>query len=219
MTFTGPDYSPNVTAPSYPTSVNFTNGSGTANGITLYDAENATLNAAIGGATGSTTFTVNPGAVTGILVSTPDTQAAGTAFDVTINVEDSYGNTSTNLNGSQPVSFSGPSSSPGGTAPTYPTSVNFTNGAATASVTLYDAESTALVVTTAGGQVSTPNFTVTSGALQSIAVTNERRPAKRRLGVQPDCDRHRRLRQPVRSRVPLRVGRPDRLDRRFRLTE
>ena len=53
-------------------------------------------------------------------MSTPGTQTAGTAFNVTITATDAYGNAATNYAGAQTVTFTGPSNSPNGTAPAYP---------------------------------------------------------------------------------------------------
>ncbi len=66
--------------PSYPASVTFTNGVGTAS-ITLYDAQNGiTLTATQGSATGhSGTFNVAPGGASSFTVGTPSSATAGTS--------------------------------------------------------------------------------------------------------------------------------------------
>ncbi len=79
-------------------------------------------------------------------MSNPGTQAAGTSFNVTITALDAYGNTATGYTGRRP-SLQRPGHPPNGTAPTYPASVTFTNGVGTASVTLYDAQTTTLTAT------------------------------------------------------------------------
>jgi hypothetical protein len=60
ITFTGPANAPDGTAPSYPATVTFTNGVGTAS-ITLYNAVATTLTATQGPITGSSSFTVKAG--------------------------------------------------------------------------------------------------------------------------------------------------------------
>ena len=72
-------------------------------------------------------------------LSNPGTQTAGTAFNETVTAYDAYGNVATGYTGSQPVTFTGPSNGPNGTAPSYPATVNFTAGVGTASITLVDA--------------------------------------------------------------------------------
>ena len=102
-----------------------------------------------------------------LTVANPGTQVAGVAFNVALTGTDTYGN---NASGTFSPTFSDPANSPNGTAPTYPGSVTFTNGAATANVTLYDAQST--------------TFKVTEGAVSgtSTALHRERRTHER---VQP----------------------------------
>ena len=148
MTFSGPSNSPNGTAPTYPASVTFTNGVGTAS-ITLFDAQNTTLTATQGAARGTSgSFTVNgTGTVSTFNVAAPGTATVGTAFNVTITAADPYGNTDDGYSVRRRSSFSGPSNSPNGHAPTYPASVTFTNGVGTASVTLFDAQTTTLTAT------------------------------------------------------------------------
>ena len=80
-------------------------------------------------------------------MANPGTQTAGTAFNVTITAIDAYGNTATGYAGAKAVTFSGPANSPNGHAPTYPASVTFAAGVGTASVTLFDAQTTTLTAT------------------------------------------------------------------------
>lgn len=63
ITFAGPDASPSGTNPTYPVTVTFTNGVGTAS-ITLYAAETTALTATQGARNGSTSVTVTAGAAT-----------------------------------------------------------------------------------------------------------------------------------------------------------
>ena len=182
ITFSGPSSSPGpvVTAPSYPASVTFASGVGTAT-ITLYDAQSTTLTATQSTIHGtSTSFTVTPSTATAFKIATIANPTAGNAFNVTITAIDSYGNTATTYTGSQTISFSGPSSSPGPvvTAPLYPPSVTFTNGVGTASVTLYDAQSTTLTAAQTPMTATSNSFTVAAGAtslfkIGTIANQNE----------------------------------------------
>ena len=164
LVFTGPSNSPNVTAPTYPASVTFAAGVGTASGIKLTDAQSTTLTATKGALTGtSTAFTVNPAGASKFTVANPGAQTAGTPFGVTITAFDTYGNTATGYTGSQAITFSGPSNSPDTTSPTYPASVTFANGVGLASgITLTDAQSTTLTATQ-GGVTGTSTSFVVSG--------------------------------------------------------
>jgi hypothetical protein len=146
INFSGPSNSPNGTAPGYPASVSFASGVGTAS-ITLYDAQTTTVTATQGAVTGtSNSFTVAAGANHQIAASASSPQVAGTAFNVTLTAQDAWGNVPATLSGTKSVSFSGPASSPNGSAAVYPVTVNFTGGTATASVTLKDAQTTTLTV-------------------------------------------------------------------------
>ena len=147
ITFSGPSNSPNGTAPVYPGSVSFSNGVGTAS-LTLYDHQSTTLTATQGTVSGaSSSIAVGAGANHQIAASAASPQVAGTAFTVTLTAQDAWGNTPGTLSGSKSVSFSGPASSPKGSAPVYPATASFSAGHATASVTLKDAQTTTLTAT------------------------------------------------------------------------
>jgi hypothetical protein len=101
IAFSGPASSPNHTAPTYPASVTFALGVGTASPIILTDAQTTTLTAAqlpITGTSGS--FTVRPGTLLPAFVAQPgDAQVSTTIFSdpvvktpVTVGVADSFGN-------------------------------------------------------------------------------------------------------------------------------
>ncbi len=172
ITFTGPANSPNATAPSYPASVTFTSGAGTAS-ITLYDAQTTTLTATQGTVTGTSgSFAVIAGAAATFTLPTPATKTAGTAFNETITAHDAYGNTATSYAGAKTITFTGPANSPGGTPPTYPGSVTFTSGAGTASITLYDAQTTTLTATQGTITGTSGSFTVKVGAAKKLAITS-----------------------------------------------
>ncbi len=146
VSFSGPSSSPGGKAPSYPATVSFTAGeSKPAASITLYDAQTTTLGATQGALKGSSSsFTVAPAGASSFALATPGTQTAGTAFSVSLTAKDEYGNTASGYAGAKTLAFSGPAESPGGEAPKYPASVSFSAGAASAQVTLYDAQTTTL---------------------------------------------------------------------------
>jgi hypothetical protein len=147
VTFSGPSNAPNATPPSYPSSVNFSSGVGTA-AVTLYDVQTTSLTGTQGSVNGTSgSIAVAAGANHQIAASAGSAQTAGTAFAVTLTAQDSWGNATGNLSGSKSVSFSGPSNSPSGLPPVYPATVSFSAGVATASVTLKDAQTTTLTVT------------------------------------------------------------------------
>src|SRR5206468_7588941 len=79
ITFSGPGTAPDGTsAPTYPASVTFTNGVGTAS-ITLYKAETTTLTATQGTITGaSPSFTVTAGSAAKLAWTSISTASAGT---------------------------------------------------------------------------------------------------------------------------------------------
>ena len=183
LTFSGPSNAPNGKAPAYPGQVNFTNGVGTAT-ITLYDAQTTALKASATSPTltgTSPTFTVNPGAPGSFGLSNPGTQTAGTAFNVTITATDGYGNAATSYAGPQNVTFSGPSNSPNGTTPTYPTSVTFANGVGTASITLFDAQTTAL--TASQGAASGTSGTFAVNGTGTVSTFNVSAPGTATVGT------------------------------------
>lgn len=75
-------------------------------------------------------------------------QTAGTAFDVRITaiLPDGSG-PDTSFSGSKTLTYSGPSTSPKGNAPSYPATATFTSGVATVTVTLYTAETKSITAT------------------------------------------------------------------------
>ena len=177
--FSGPSSSPGGTAPGYPASVAFSNGVGTAS-VTLYDAQSTTLTAAQGAATGTSgSITVGAGANHQIGASATSPQTAGTAFSVTLTAQDSWGNTPGTLSGTKNVSFSGPASSPNGSAPVYPATASFSAGHATVSMTLKDAQTTTLTVsdTTDGfGGVASGAIVVGPASASSFGVATPAAP-------------------------------------------
>jgi hypothetical protein len=162
VTFTGPSVSPNSTAPTYPASVTFASGVGTATGITLVNAETTTLTATQGSITGaSNNFKVGAGSASSFTVANPGSQTAGAPFRNTVTALDQYGNTAAGYSGDQAIVFSGPAASPNGVAPNYPVSVTFTSGVGTpAGITLVNAETTRLTATQGSITGTSVSFTV-----------------------------------------------------------
>ena len=83
------------------------------------------------------------------VVPATGTKTAGTAFNVTLTATTNGVTKDTTYTGAHTIVFSGPSTSPLGTAPTYPATVTFTAGVGTASVKLVTAETATLTATEA----------------------------------------------------------------------
>jgi hypothetical protein len=179
IAFSGPSNAPDGTAPSYPANVTFASGVGSAS-ITLYDAQTTTLTAKQGTVTGTTgSFTVGAGANHQIAASATSPQTAGTAFNVTLTAQDTWGNTPGTLAGTKSVSFSGPANSPNGSAPVYPATASFSAGHATASVALKNAETTTLTAsdtTDAFAGVASGSIVVGPGSASSFNVATPGAP-------------------------------------------
>jgi hypothetical protein len=171
LAFSGPHPSPNSTAPSYPSSVGFTDGVGSAS-ITLYDAESTTLTATLAISGTSDSFTVGPAPASHFRLATVGQQTAGVVFSEGITALDPYDNVDTNYDGSKALVFSGPHSSPNATAPSYPSSVGFTDGLGSASITLYDAETTTLTATLSISGTSN-SFTVVPAAPATLTFVQQ----------------------------------------------
>ncbi|MHA8064940.1 invasin domain 3-containing protein, partial [Aquirufa aurantiipilula] len=149
------------------------------------------------GAVGTGTFTFTPqsgtaatsgsvsisaGAATKLVVTGTASQTAGNAQTISITAKDAQGNTATGYTGSHTITFSGATSSTSpATAPTVAstdfgtgTSLNFSNGVATASLVLYKAESAIIDATdgtiSAGG-VDRLSVTVTENSFSKLAVS------------------------------------------------
>ncbi|MCW2674124.1 MAG: hypothetical protein JWP14_2713 [Frankiales bacterium] len=110
------------------------------------------------------------------VVTAASPQVAGVAFNVTIQAKDSAGN-DTSYTGSHALTIAGTSgafqSSPGGTAPTVPTSANFSSGVATVSLTLTKAETTTITVKdgTAARDGASGSVVVSPAAVSKLAWT------------------------------------------------
>jgi hypothetical protein len=169
LTWSGPAPSPNGTAPAYPANpVTFTAGATTVS-ITLYDVQTTALSVTDGVVSGTTAaFAVAPAPAGFFAVATPPNQTAGKAFSVAISALDGYGNAATGYSGAQALSFSGPLSSPNGTAPGYPASVTFTKGAGSATMTLFDAQTTTITVAQGSLTGTSGSFTVGAAPVSTL---------------------------------------------------
>jgi hypothetical protein len=159
------------------TAISFSNGvasvTGPNNGVmTLYKTESTAITVTDGTISNGAglSVTVSSAAAASLSLSTPATQTAGTAFAETLTALDAYGNTATGYTGSKAIVFSGPSSSPNATAPKYPASVSFSSGVGTASITLYNAESTALTAKEGSISGSSGSFTVNPASASSFSL-------------------------------------------------
>ena len=189
--FSEPANSPSGQAPSYPATVTFTAGVGTAS-IKLYDVQSTTLKAKEGtneGATG--TFAVKAGATKKFTAPAPSEQQAGVAFNVTLTATDEWGNLAKTYTGAKTIAWSGPANSPNATAPEYPTTataITFAEGVGTASsLKLSDAQSTTLKAKEGTIEVTTGAFTVKAadrGTLRLVESGSERRrPGSRHMPI------------------------------------
>ena len=176
------------------TAITFTNGVATVsvsnNGVMkLYKAQTASIVVSDGSINNGAglSVTVSAAALNSFTVTTPATQTAGTAFSETITAIDSFGNPASGWTSvSNCVTFTGPANSPNSTAPTYPSpgscgagnsSLSFNaSGQATASITLYNAASTTLTVTSmttpSGKTGSTVAFGVNAAPPSTIATVS-----------------------------------------------
>ncbi len=170
LNWSGLGTSPNGTAPVYPANpVTFNNGIATVS-MTPYSAQTGTVSTNDGSISGtSPSLTVSPGAAAGFMPAAPGGVIAGHVFSEKISAVDAYGNTATSFGGTKTLTFSGPHNAPNGTAPTYPATAGFSSGVGTASITLYDAESTALTASSGTLTGTSSVFTVVGSSINSLA--------------------------------------------------
>ena len=174
LTFSEPASSPSGKAPSYPATVTFAAGVGTA-AIKLYDAQSTTVKATEGTLEGtSPSLTVKAAATKKFSVPTPAEQEAGVAFNVTLTATDEYANLATSYTGAKTIVWSGPANAPSGQAPEYPstaTAVTFIEGVGTASaLKLYDAQNPTLKAKEGAIEGASAAFTVKAAAAASFSV-------------------------------------------------
>ncbi len=177
IVWSGPANSPNGTAPTLPSgSVSFTSGVSTTTGlsVTFTDAGSQTLTATQSAVTGSATTTVSPGTASKFAVGgVGSTATAGTPVTgVTLTAEDADGNTATSYAGSQSITWSGPTTSPGGTAPTLPSgTVSFSSGVSTTSLSVTFTHAGSQTLTATQGSVTgSATTTVSPGTASQFAV-------------------------------------------------
>ena len=180
ITWSGAQTSPGGNAPSYPTSpVSFNNGvSTTTLAATLFAAgsNNLTATASSPSLTGTATISVAPAAADHFRVTAPASATAGTSFNtVVLTAQDAYNNTATGYGGSHAITWSGAQTSPGGNAPSYPTSpVSFNNGVSTTTLaaTLFAAGSNNLTATASSPSLTgTATISVAPAAADHFRVT------------------------------------------------
>jgi hypothetical protein len=175
LAWSGPASSPGGEAPEYPvsaTTVTFANGVGTASEIDLYAAvATVTLTVEEGGTVkGAAAIKVKAAAAKTLAFAALGEQTAGTTFKATLTAYDEYGNTAKSYAGSKTLTWSAPSNSPSGQAPSYPATVTFAAGAGTASIKLYDAQSTTLKATEGSIECTTGSFAVKAAATKKFSV-------------------------------------------------
>jgi hypothetical protein len=182
--FSGPHSAPSGTSPSYPGSVTFTSGAGSAN-VTLYDAEAAAITAtdhaspSITGTSGSIVVSSGSGASLSLSAAST-TPTAGATDNLTITAKDTWLNTATGYTGDKSLTFGGASNAPNGTHPTVAnktgsainfgtvTTITFASGVATVSgsnngvMTLYKSETASVTVS---------DGSITNGAGTSVTVS------------------------------------------------
>jgi len=152
---------------------------GTTTTFTAVTAGTGTISAdhatAVDDTTG--TITVNPGTAASFAVTTEHagTETAGTAFTVTLTVQDANGNTATDYTGAHSIAWSwSATNAPAGTAPTKPADGDqtFTAGvAAIAGFTLTNSGETPTITATAGSITGTSAaVTVNDGVLNYVKV-------------------------------------------------
>ena len=125
----------------------------------------------------SSSITVNAGSVSRLVITLPGQsftdgsgnsgsvtgQTAGVSFTISkISATDDYYNVNTGYSGGKTLAYSGPSNAPDSTSPSYTTSVSFTNGQSTTTLTtvLYKTQS-ATITATDGGNYGNASSSVT----------------------------------------------------------
>lgn len=154
ITYTGASNSLNNTSPIYSNQVQFINGIASNVSITLFKAENITLdlNIVSDGLDGvSNSIQVKAAQTSSFLVLAPQTVQSGIPFNIiSITTVDDYANLTTDdYIGLKTLEYSGPSIDPiSGQNPSYTTEVNFENGQATTELitTLYKAETVNILI-------------------------------------------------------------------------
>ncbi|MDZ7815178.1 MAG: PKD domain-containing protein [Planctomycetota bacterium] len=114
---------------------------------------------------------VHNNTVGSIQFTAPSTATAGTAFNLSGSAFDTYSNAMSTYNGTVAITVTGANNAPDGTNPMLPTSITFSSGSGTASVTLYNAAVTTLnVAATSSITVSGPSAVTVSPAVVSTYI-------------------------------------------------
>jgi len=172
LAWSGAGSAPNGSTPAYPPSVTFSGGVGTA-AVTLVKAETTTLTASEGAISGTSVgIMVSSGAASRFVVTAPTQQTAGTAFNVTLAAQDIFGNVADGYSGARTITWSGAGAAPNGATPTSTTSVNFTAGTGSVSVTLVKAGATTLTATQGTVTGSSPSIVVNPGTAARLGWTH-----------------------------------------------
>jgi hypothetical protein len=160
VTFNGPANAPNGQAPSYPATVNFTNGVGTAT-ITLFDAQTVTLSATDGPHTGTVPVTVSPASIPLTFSACPPANTTAKATNsetIARATADAYGNTDPNRSSNLTVSLSATVAS--GSAGSFnPNQVSIPANQSTSGASTYTNPNQSGVTATLTGQTATPGYT------------------------------------------------------------
>ena len=172
LAWSGPGPAPSGAAPTYPTSVTFSGGVGTAV-VTLVQSETTTLTSSEGAISGtSASIAVSGAAASQFVVAAPTPQTAGTAFNVTVTAQDTFKNAASGYSGAKTLTWSGAAAAPNGTAPAYQSALTFSSGGvATASTTLMRVETAALSATQGSITGTSGPVVVNHGAATQFVVS------------------------------------------------
>jgi len=120
----------------------------------------------------SPSFSATTSAPTFNVVAPAGTRTAGVPFSVQLTATTNGATTDASYTGVHTITFSGPGTSPGGTAPTYPATVSFTAGVGSATITLVAAQTVTLQATD-GTRIGTTSVTVAAAAASTLRYTSE----------------------------------------------
>ena len=167
LVFSNPSNAPNGALPTYPSSVTFTAGIGTASNITLVDAQTTTLTVTQTSVTGTSgDFVVSAGSATHYSVDAPSTAQTATPFSVTITAYDTYGNVATGYDGTADLLSS--------LGTVSPTSVTLSSGIDIFNATLDTVGDQTITATDSSSSSITGvsgNIDVSAGAVKTYTVT------------------------------------------------
>lgn len=171
VSYAGAANSPDLTTPTYTTTVNFTNGLATSIPTILVKAENLTITATLveNNLVGtSDSITVVAGVTKNFVIEAPQTVQSGISFNlISIRTIDDFGNYTTQYSGTKTLVYTGPGVDPVSTnSPEYTIEVEFTNGEAvtTLATTLYKAETVSIKVSDSSIEGTSNPITVTYNA-------------------------------------------------------